>query len=342
MRNLMQLLRRGFAPRGADIRGQVSRYRSLYDESRGGGLGARRSGYRAMVQDYYDLVTEFYERGWGESFHFAPRHRRESFEASIARHQHFLASRLGLAPGMRVLDVGCGVGGPMRSIARFTGAEVVGVNINAMQVRKAAAYAARDGLAHRCELLEADFTQMPVAAGSFDAGYAFEATCHAPDKAAVFAEVFRVLRPGASFGVYEWCLTERFDPGDADHLRIKRGVEEGDGLPDIWTIAATLEAARQAGFAIVEHEDRAASGDPETPWYLPLTGRELSTTGLGRSALGRRLSATLIRALQLAGRAPRGTLETHCLLHAGADALVEAGQAGIFTPMYYFHARKPG
>lgn len=324
-----------------DRRDQVSRYRALYDESRGGGVEARKSGYRTMVEDYYDLVTEIYEHGWGESFHFAPRHRKESFEASIARHQHFLASRLGLAPGMRVLDVGCGVGGPMRSIARFSGANVVGVNISAHQVRKATSYVERDGLSGLCELLEADFTRMPVEDDAFSAAYAFEATCHAPDKTEVFSEIFRVLRPGAELGAYEWCLTDRFDPSNPEHQRIKRGIEEGDGLPDIWTMPQTLAALRDAGFEVAEYEDRAASSDPETPWYLPLTGRELSSTGIRRTPVGRRLAWVLIRVLEAVGKAPRGTLETSQFLHAGADALVEGGETGIFTPMFYFRARKP-
>jgi sterol 24-C-methyltransferase len=323
------------------LRPQVSRYRSLYDQDRGGGVDARKSAYQTMVKDYYDLVTDFYEHGWGESFHFAPRYRRESFKASIARHQHFLASHLGLRPGMRVLDVGCGVGGPMRSIARFSGASVVGVNISAYQLRKAESYIRRDRLAARCELLEADFTRMPVRDGSFDAAYAFEATCHAPNKVDVFSEIFRVLRPGAELGVYEWCLTERYDPAKDEHYRIKQGIEAGDGLPDIWTIRATLAAAREAGFELVEHEDRAASSDPETPWYLPLTGTDLSAPGIRRSAVGRHLGALIARLLEASGKAPHGTLETLRILNAGADALVAGGKTGIFTPMLFLRARKP-
>jgi sterol 24-C-methyltransferase len=336
----MQLHRH--ADRTAELRSAVSRYQELFDPGRGGGLDARRASYQTMVIDFYDLVTDFYERGWGESFHFAPRHRRESFEVSIARHQHFLASRLGLRSGMRVLDVGCGVGGPMRSIARFSGAHVLGVNISAYQVQKARAYALRDGLSDRCELLEADFTRLPLADASLDAAYAFEATCHAPDKARVFAEVFRVLRPGAEFALYEWCLTDRYNAGDPVHQRIKGGIEEGDGLPDISTITATLEVAREVGFELVEHEDRALSGDPETPWYLPLTGREFSSTGLRRSAIGRRLLTLLIRALEAGRIAPQGTLDTYRILSIAGDALVEAGEIGIFTPMLYLRARKPG
>jgi hypothetical protein len=45
-----------------------------------------------MVNKYYDLATSFYEYGWGESFHFAHRLKGESLEASIKRHEHYVAS----------------------------------------------------------------------------------------------------------------------------------------------------------------------------------------------------------------------------------------------------------
>ena len=56
----------------------------------------------------------------GQSFHFATRYKTESFHESILRHEYFLASHLNVKPGEKVLDVGCGVGGPLRNIARFT------------------------------------------------------------------------------------------------------------------------------------------------------------------------------------------------------------------------------
>jgi hypothetical protein len=75
-----------------------------------------------MVDQYYDLATDFYEFGWGESFHFGHRYAHESLKESLVRHEYYLASRLGLQPGLHCLDVGCGVGGPARNIARFSGA----------------------------------------------------------------------------------------------------------------------------------------------------------------------------------------------------------------------------
>ncbi|MFW6197353.1 MAG: sterol methyltransferase [Myxococcota bacterium] len=324
-----------------DVRDAVARYRAFHDEAGGGDVDARKSGYEDMVKGYYDLVTDFFEHGWGDSFHFAPRHRGESFNESIRRHQHFLAARLGLKPGMRVLDVGCGVGGPMRSIARFSGASVVGVNNSKHQLQKAEKYNHQAGLADRCELLEADFMHLPAPQGTFDAVYGFEATCHAPDKTGLFRELFRVLAPGGELGAYEWCLTDRYDPNDPEHHRIKKGIEEGDALPDIWTIPQTLDALRTAGFEIVESEDRALSSDAETPWHLPLTGRELSWTGVRRTWWGRRLARGVIMALEAVGKAPDGSREISEMLHRGADALVKGGDTGIFTPMFYFRARKP-
>lgn len=74
------------------------------------------------TDNFYTLLTKFYERGWGQSFHFAPRFSGEVFESSIIRHEHFLADKLGLTKEDKVLDVGCGVMGPARNIAKYTGA----------------------------------------------------------------------------------------------------------------------------------------------------------------------------------------------------------------------------
>ena len=70
----------------------------------------------------------------GQSFHFAPRNKGESFDASIIRHELRIADQIKAKPGMTVLDAGCGVGGPMRAIAKGTGVSVIGITINDYQV----------------------------------------------------------------------------------------------------------------------------------------------------------------------------------------------------------------
>lgn len=97
-------------------------------------IDERKERYAAMVDHFYNIVTDFYEYGWGQSFHFAPRWKNETFVESIKRAEYHIASRLGLKPGMKCLDVGCGVGGPMRNIAMFSGASITGITINQYQV----------------------------------------------------------------------------------------------------------------------------------------------------------------------------------------------------------------
>src|SRR4051794_36862980 len=74
-----------------NIHNVAKEYLAIHHEEAGGTLEARKSKYTTMVNQYYDLVTDFYEFGWGKSFHFAPRYQGESFQASLARHEHYLA-----------------------------------------------------------------------------------------------------------------------------------------------------------------------------------------------------------------------------------------------------------
>jgi sterol 24-C-methyltransferase len=318
----------------------VSEYLAFHDETRGGGVERRREHYAQMVNNFYDLATDFYEFGWGPSFHFAPRHRGESLVASIARHEFFLALRLGLQPGMKVLDVGCGVGGPMRAIARFSGATIVGINNNAYQIQRGVEQTRAAGLAHLCSHVKGDFMAIPPDDGPYDAVYAIEATCHAPDKAALYQVLARVMKPGALFASYEWCLTPRYDPADAAHRAIKRGIEQGDALPELSGFGVVHEAVRAAGLELVESRDLAAESEPGTSWYAPLAAR-FSVRGFHHSRAGRAVTQVAVRALELARIAPRGSAAVNAFLEAGGRAIVRGGETGVFTPMFYVLARKP-
>ena len=119
----------------------------------------------------------------------------------------------------------------------------------------------------------------PFPSSSFDTTYTIEATCHAPDWVRCYSEVRRVLRPGAIFACYEWCLTDAYDPGNAEHARIKKMIEEGDGLPDIATTHHCLASLREAGFEVLEERD--CANDEHGGWQDPDTG-VYSTDGAAR------------------------------------------------------------
>lgn len=226
----------------------VDAYDELFKNESKESIEARKSQYGSLVVNFYNLVTTFYEYGWGQSFHFAPRHTGESFETSIVRLEYYTALRyalsasdaltlvrLALGEGMKCIDLGCGVGGPARNLARFSKAHVTGVNCNAYQIGRAKLLTEQQHLAHACSFVEADFMKLPFEANSFDAGYHFEALCHAPDKAAVYAEAFRVLKPGARFAGLQWLMTPKYDPTNKTHVDLKFGIERGNGIPDLGT-----------------------------------------------------------------------------------------------------------
>lgn len=310
-----------------------------YHQSHGGKSESRLLNYTDMVNKYYDLATSFYEYGWGESFHFAHRRKNETLRESIRRHEHFLALRLGLKPGMKVLDVGCGIGGPLREIASFSGASVTGLNNNAYQISRGTILNKQAGLSDTCDFVKADFMNIPKEENSYDAVYAIEATCHAPDAKACYGEIFRVLKPGSLFFAYEWCLTEAFVPGKKEDEDIKSGIELGNGLPDIRSTTQCLKALEQAGFQVMEECD--LSSTSPVPWYSPLDPSQFSISTFRLTLVGRTITRLLVWFLESIRVAPAGSYRVAQFLETGADALVEGGRKDVFTPLFYFVARKP-
>ena len=322
-----------------DVASAIAEYEGRYGGEACRGPELRKIEYQNFVKLYFDLTTDFYEYGWGRSFHFAPRARNESLAASLTRHEHHLAEKLDLDSGKVVLDLGCGIGGPLREIARLTGARIVGVNISGYQLERARKLTQDARLDHLADYVECDFMNMDIPDESFDAVFSIETTCCAPSKAAIFGEAFRLLKPGGRFGTYEYCLTDRFDAGDARHRRIKADLELGGGLPDIARPHEVDDALREVGFELLEGRDLAAEDPMGISWYQPLVGPSL--VNFRSTKQGRVVTERLVWMLETLRAVPRGAVQVARLLNMAASAFVEAGQLGIFTPMYFTLARRP-
>ena len=328
-------------PRTAGVDTTVREYEEDFRTAQDSALEDEQRAERKVNDLYYDLVTDFFEYGWGRSFHFAPRVPGESFKASLARHEHYMAHALGLGPGMVAADIGCGVGGPLVEIARFSGARIVGVNSNAYQLERARRYAADAGLAHLAGFLHCDFLHVDAPDESFDAVFSIEATSCAPDKPSVYGEIFRLLKPGSCFAAYEYCMTDRFNAQDPHHLKLKADMQLGGGLLEIVAPQTIDDALRAVGFEVLTTRDLAVQTGPSVPWYQPLAGPGFSLASFRSSRVGRKVTDNSLRVLEKVRVVPRGSLRVAQTLSLCADAMVEAGRLGIFTPMYFIHARKP-
>lgn len=307
-------------------------------------IDTRNSSYAELVNSYYDLATEFYEWGWGTSFHFADRRKGENFHSSILRHEYYLAGRLNVNKGAKLLDCGCGVGGPARNISAYTGAHVTGITINNFQVQRGNTLSQQQGAADRVKLVQGDFMKLPFPDNSFDGVYAIEATCHAPDRVGVYSEILRVLKPGGIFATYEWCLTDEYDKNNAEHRWIKKAIEEGDGLPDMCHTSVCTKAVENSGFELIEARDCALDGHAGgDPWYRPLTPswKPWVLPGFQFNPVVFRIFPHLLRALEFLRVVPAGTSKTQVMLQAGGVGCERGGATGTFTPMWLMVGRKP-
>ena len=86
-----------------DVKKVADNYVDFFDKSKGFTEKERKENYETVVNSYYDLATDFYEYGWGQSFHFAVQAKGEPLKQAIARHEHYLALRLKLEKGDNVL-----------------------------------------------------------------------------------------------------------------------------------------------------------------------------------------------------------------------------------------------
>lgn len=114
-----------------------------------------------------------------------------------------LARDLDLHSGMRVLDVGAGLGGPARYFAEKYGCTVAGVDLTAECVQVARSLALRCGLGQRVSFVQGSAHALPFPSNTFDVVTLMHVGMNIFNKAAAFAEVHRVLKPGGSFAIFD-------------------------------------------------------------------------------------------------------------------------------------------
>lgn len=166
------------------------------------------------------------------------------------------------------------------------------------------------------------------------------------------------------FGVYEWCMTDAWDPSIPSHKELAHQIEFGNGIPEMRTLERARQAMANVGFQL-EHDEDLAERSDDIPWYYPLEG-DISKaqtawdyfTVWRMSWSGMLVSHTTIKVLEMLGLLPKGTWEVSESLKTAATSLVKGGQTKVglfaylqrdvahfelqlFTPMFLAICRKP-
>ena len=218
---------------------------------------------------------------------------------------------LRLSPESRVVDLGCGLGGPARYIAATTGAHVTGIDLTVEFVETGRALTEWTGLSDRGDLIEGSVLDLPLDAGSMDAAYMIHVGMNIDDKVGIAREAKRVLKPGGIFAIYD---VMQVGEGEMDY-------------PAPWALS----------------RDQSALASPETyEAALKSMGFEVSDR-IDRTAFAKQFFADLAAAQSQAGGPP--PLGLHLIM--GDDTalkvqhMVRNIQSGLIAPIE-LHARLSG
>jgi SAM-dependent methyltransferase len=156
----------------------------------GGLLDAIRAGVERLGKSPNTVSVE--DLGPVEEFHIGGRVASESF-----------LDQLGLLPDDHVLDVGCGLGGTSRFVAQRYASRVTGIDLTHEYIETGRVLCSWVGLEHRIALDQGSATAMSYSDDVFDKAYMMHVGMNIADKQSLISELYRVLRPGGYFGIYD-------------------------------------------------------------------------------------------------------------------------------------------
>ncbi|RKF16727.1 methyltransferase domain-containing protein [Roseovarius spongiae] len=248
--------------------------------------------------DLYDTPTiAFLEDLWGEGY-LSPGGAEE-----VAR----VLSGVPVA-GAHVLDIGCGSGAIAVALARDHGAgHVTGIDVEDPVCDAARARAEAAGLANRIAVQKVAPGPLPFDDATFDVVFSKDSIIHIPDKEALAAEAFRVLKPGGMFAASDWLMSHAGEPSP----EMARYIEL-EALDFAMADPARYDAAmRAAGFEDVELVNR-------NGWYREVAADELEQlSGPGRAEWEAKYGRDFIAGQVATWTAMTGVLESgeHCPHH---------------------------
>jgi cyclopropane fatty-acyl-phospholipid synthase-like methyltransferase len=312
-----------------DLEQFLAEHSRLFDEAQ------QTEDYAAATSHYYGLMASVIATYYGEGWHFCPPEvNGQSRQAATHRMYRLVADRLQLEPGQHALDIGCGVGGMLRFLARDSGAKVTGITLGANEVEQAGDAIAAEDLDNLCTVIQGDSRQMPFDEATFDSAYAVYALKYYPNLSTVLSEIQRVLKPGGRFTAYCLCKSKAYRADDPVHAKVLRDFEFSTAMPPLHTVDEIIRSAEAAGLQCVEDTDISTS---DLTWYSYWTRNPLLPW-----LVNSRLTYALARTGEAIRILPRGFARFNDAFLAGTlRHIIRGGRMGILTGSAMLTFRKP-
>ncbi|MGE5196274.1 MAG: SAM-dependent methyltransferase [Anaerolineae bacterium] len=226
------------------------------------------SNYEREIQrklvDYYSVLNHLCSIGQVEKMYIPPAiDLSSSIIANQKLFEKMLCKDLGIGPGHKVLDIGCGRGRVASHIAQLSGASLIGMNIDPDQLESAKKFALGQGLSRRCEFLKGDLNQIPYSFPEASFDHIYEIQCIfslSKDLGKTFKEVYRLLKPGGKFGCLEWASLDKYDPKDPHHAALMKRIKPLIGAIGTHSVDHCIYLLQQAGFEILKNENASVGG----------------------------------------------------------------------------------
>lgn len=160
-----------------------------------------------------------------------------------------LAQAAGIREDCRVLDVGCGLGGPAMFLAEHYGCHVTGLDLVDINITAAQTRAARRGLQASTDFIVGDAVKLPFEDESFNVVWGLDAWCHVDDKAALITQCARVLEKGGTLAFTDWLVIGEMN------AQQKAAVLEASASPEMTTPQTYRDLLAESNLKVVEQVD---------------------------------------------------------------------------------------